>query len=79
MKTLRILLITVAVFFLCWLPYYANLLFFVCNRKLAQRVIPFWVHKVAELIAVSNACLNPFIFGDYLLKVKERFRCWRKK
>lgn len=78
-KTLRILFITVVAFFICWLPYYGTLLFYVCNRELATRVVPFWVYKLAELSAVSNACLNPFIYGNYLLKIKYRFRCCRKK
>lgn len=77
MKTLRILLVTVAVFAMCWLPYYVILLFYVGNPRLASKVLPYWVFKITELIAVSNACVNPFIYGNYLLKIKERCKsCW---
>uniref|UniRef100_A0A915KS85 G-protein coupled receptors family 1 profile domain-containing protein n=1 Tax=Romanomermis culicivorax TaxID=13658 RepID=A0A915KS85_ROMCU len=49
-------------------------IYFIADRHSAKN-LPFWVHKTTELCAVSNACLNPLIFGNYLLKINNALCC----
>ncbi|XP_047506016.1 adipokinetic hormone/corazonin-related peptide receptor variant I-like [Pieris napi] len=67
-RTLRMTVIIVFVFALCWLPYVTMAMWYMVDRESASQVPP----KVQDLLfamAVSNSCMNPLVYGTYTLKV----------
>ncbi|XP_045514113.1 adipokinetic hormone/corazonin-related peptide receptor variant I-like [Pieris brassicae] len=67
-RTLRMTVIIVFVFALCWLPYATMAMWYMVDRESASQVPP----KVQDLLfamAVSNSCMNPLVYGTYTLKV----------
>ncbi|XP_075979537.1 adipokinetic hormone/corazonin-related peptide receptor variant I-like [Anticarsia gemmatalis] len=77
-RTLRMTVTIVSVFALCWLPYVTITMWYMIDRQSASRVSP----KVQDLLfvmAVSNSCMNPLVYGSYTLDLKGVIRRLLKK
>ncbi|XP_045501445.1 adipokinetic hormone/corazonin-related peptide receptor variant I-like [Colias croceus] len=67
-RTLRMTLIIVFVFALCWLPYATMAMWYMVDRDSASRV-PAQVQDLLFAMAVSNSCMNPLVYGTYTLRL----------
>ncbi|KAF9424531.1 hypothetical protein HW555_000342, partial [Spodoptera exigua] len=76
-RTLRMTVTIVAVFALCWLPY-ATITMYMVDRESAARLSP-RVQDLLFVMAVSNSCMNPLVYGSYTLDIKGLLRRLIKK
>ncbi|XP_026474921.1 tachykinin-like peptides receptor 99D [Ctenocephalides felis] len=73
-KVIKMLVIVVALFALCWLPLQTyNLLQFAFPAVNEYKYINI-VFFTCDWLAMSNSCYNPFIYGIYNDKFKREFR-----
>ncbi|CAB3244170.1 unnamed protein product [Arctia plantaginis] len=68
-RTLRMTVTIVAAFALCWLPYVTITMWYMIDRKSATRVSP-RVQDLLFVMAVSNSCMNPLVYGSYTLDIR---------
>lgn len=66
-KTLRMTIIIVAVFIMCWTPYYILCLWFLFDSQSALK-LDFGVQKGLFIFAASNSCMNPLVYGFFMVK-----------
>ncbi|CAH0725110.1 unnamed protein product, partial [Brenthis ino] len=67
-RTLRMTVIIVTVFALCWLPYATMTMWYMVDRDSASRISP-QVQDLLFAMAVSNSCMNPLVYGSYALRL----------
>ncbi|XP_061440480.1 C3a anaphylatoxin chemotactic receptor [Rhineura floridana] len=62
-KALRVILLVVATFFLCWAPYHViGVLFLLANPNTAfYETLTLWDH-VSTALAYANSCINPLLY-----------------
>ncbi|CAH0587870.1 unnamed protein product [Chrysodeixis includens] len=77
-RTLRMTVTIVCVFALCWLPYATITMWYMIDRQSASRVSP-RVQDLLFVMAVSNSCMNPLVYGSYTLDLKGLLRRLLKK
>nr|XP_049702309.1 adipokinetic hormone/corazonin-related peptide receptor variant I [Helicoverpa armigera] len=77
-RTLRMTVTIVAVFALCWLPYATITMWYMVDRQSAARLSP-RVQDLLFVMAVSNSCMNPLVYGSYTLDLKGLLRRLIKK
>ncbi|XP_014681440.1 PREDICTED: gonadotropin-releasing hormone II receptor-like [Priapulus caudatus] len=68
-KTLKMTLIIVIVFIMCWTPYYIMCLWFWLDEESAKQVDP-RIQRGLFLFAVSNSCMDPIVYGLFTINVK---------
>ncbi|ESO94596.1 hypothetical protein LOTGIDRAFT_75206, partial [Lottia gigantea] len=61
-RTLKMTLVIVSAFILCWTPYFFMSALWWFNRDAASRIDP-KVQRGLFLFAVSNACIDPMVYG----------------
>ncbi|ELT92261.1 hypothetical protein CAPTEDRAFT_97007 [Capitella teleta] len=61
-NTLRMTIVIVLVFVICWSPYFCMLLVWWIDRGQAVKVPP-KLQRAIFIFAVSNSCVNPFVYG----------------
>ncbi|GFQ75799.1 gonadotropin-releasing hormone II receptor [Trichonephila clavata] len=71
-RTLRMTIIIVLTFFLCWTPYVIMVLWYLCDPVSAEKVDA-RVKSSFFMFAVSNSCVNPLVYGSYVLDIKQVF------
>ncbi|XP_064619083.1 adipokinetic hormone/corazonin-related peptide receptor variant I-like isoform X2 [Lineus longissimus] len=76
-RTLKMTIVIVLVFILCWTPYYFILAWYWIDKVSAQN-IDRKVQRGLFLFAVSNSCMNPIIYGMFTNNFIRDFRrcCW---
>ncbi|XP_055632256.1 adipokinetic hormone/corazonin-related peptide receptor variant I-like isoform X2 [Toxorhynchites rutilus septentrionalis] len=74
-RTLRLTITIVAVFVWCWTPYVVMTLWYMFDRESAVKVDGA-VQDGLFLMAVSNSCMNPLVYGSYAMKCR---RPWRRQ
>ncbi|XP_035776524.1 gonadotropin-releasing hormone II receptor-like [Anopheles albimanus] len=74
-RTLRLTITIVVVFVWCWTPYVVMTLWYMFDRESAAKV-DVAVQDGLFLMAVSNSCMNPLVYGSYAMKC--RLPCWRR-
>ncbi|XP_045776079.1 adipokinetic hormone/corazonin-related peptide receptor variant I-like [Maniola jurtina] len=75
-RTLRMTVTIVSVFAFCWLPYATMTLWYMFHRKSAVHVSE-KVQNLFFIMAVSNSCMDPLVYGSYTVNrsiVKESLR-----
>ncbi|XP_039758843.1 gonadotropin-releasing hormone II receptor-like [Pararge aegeria] len=75
-RTLRMTVTIVSVFAFCWLPYATMTLWYMFHRQSAVHVSA-RVQNLFFIMAVSNSCMDPLVYGSYTLNrniVKESLR-----
>ncbi|CAH0725002.1 unnamed protein product, partial [Brenthis ino] len=68
-RTLRMTVTIVSVFAFCWLPYATMTLWYMLDRKSAVHVSA-RVQDMFFIMAVSNSCMDPLVYGSYTLDMK---------
>ncbi|CAL1289484.1 unnamed protein product [Larinioides sclopetarius] len=71
-RTLRMTIIIVLTFFWCWTPYVVMVLWYLFDPESADKVDS-RVQSSLFMFAVSNSCVNPLVYGSYVLNFKEVF------
>ncbi|XP_014217432.1 gonadotropin-releasing hormone II receptor-like [Copidosoma floridanum] len=75
-RTLRMTIKIVIAFIFCWTPYITMSLWYMIDRKSAERVNEM-VQESLFIMAVSNSCANPLVYGCYTIDLKkECCRCF---
>ncbi|GFQ91459.1 gonadotropin-releasing hormone II receptor [Trichonephila clavata] len=78
-RTLRMTLIAVLAFFLCWTPYVIMVLWYLFNSVSAEKVNS-RIQSIQFMFAVFNSCVNPLVYGSYVLNFKKIFtKCCCKR
>ncbi|XP_065350739.1 adipokinetic hormone/corazonin-related peptide receptor variant I isoform X1 [Cloeon dipterum] len=68
-RTLKMTIIIVVVFFVCWTPYNVMSLWYFYDRKSATELDP-RIQKGLFLFAVTNSCMNPIVYGAFNIRVR---------
>ncbi|XP_050676126.1 adipokinetic hormone/corazonin-related peptide receptor variant I-like [Leptidea sinapis] len=76
-RTLRMTVTIVTVFACCWLPYATMTLWYMFDRKSAMHVST-RVQDLFFIMAVSNSCMDPLVYGSYTLDMNIINRTLRK-
>ncbi|XP_041980433.1 gonadotropin-releasing hormone II receptor-like [Aricia agestis] len=76
-KTLRMTVTIVTVFACCWLPYATMTLWYMLDRQSAVHV-PARVQDLFFIMAVSNSCMDPLVYGSYTLDKNLVYKTLRK-
>ncbi|XP_076277888.1 RYamide receptor [Lasioglossum baleicum] len=73
MKVIKMLIIVVALFAVCWLPLQTYNFFQYCFPINDYEYINY-IYFVCDWLAMSNSCYNPFIYGIYNEKFRREFQ-----
>ncbi|KAI5722895.1 hypothetical protein M8J76_015425 [Diaphorina citri] len=82
-RTLKMTVIIVLTFFWCWTPYVIMTVWYMIDRESAHTVINEDLQDILFMMAVSNSCVNPLIYGTYTRFLKFGTHgcvwpcCWR--
>ncbi|EDS28711.1 gonadotropin-releasing hormone receptor [Culex quinquefasciatus] len=68
-RTLRLTITIVVVFVWCWTPYVVMTLWYMFDRESAIKVDGA-IQDGLFLMAVSNSCMNPLVYGSYAMKCR---------
>ncbi|GLH05345.1 Cardioacceleratory peptide receptor [Gryllus bimaculatus] len=68
-RTLRMTITIVAAFIWCWTPYVVMTLWYMFDRESAKQVDS-RVQDALFIMAVSNSCMNPLVYGSYALNCR---------
>ncbi|XP_005052225.1 PREDICTED: uncharacterized protein LOC101811464 [Ficedula albicollis] len=75
MRMLRMSLVIVSSFILCWTPYYLlGLWHWFCPRAMEERVSPALSH-ILFIFGLFNACLDPITYGLFTIPLRGRWGC----
>ncbi|XP_035211010.1 gonadotropin-releasing hormone II receptor-like isoform X2 [Stegodyphus dumicola] len=72
-RTLRMTIIIVLTFFWCWTPYVVMVLWYLFDPVSADKVDS-RIQSSLFMFAVSNSCVNPLVYGSYVLNFKQVFK-----
>ncbi|XP_072532235.1 gonadotropin releasing hormone receptor 1 [Salminus brasiliensis] len=81
MKTLKMTIIIVASFVICWTPYYLLGIWYWFQPQMLQ-VIPEYVHHIFFVFGNLNTCCDPVIYGFFTPSFRADLAsclCWRKE
>ncbi|XP_062385124.1 gonadotropin-releasing hormone II receptor-like [Sardina pilchardus] len=77
MKTLKMTIVIVASFVVCWTPYYLLGIWYWFQPQMLQ-VTPEYVHHALFVFGNLNTCCDPVIYGFYTASFRaDLARCWR--
>ncbi|KAK2144160.1 hypothetical protein LSH36_781g02025 [Paralvinella palmiformis] len=75
LKTLKMTLVIVVVFVLCWTPYFVISAWWWFDKVSAEN-LDWKIQRGLFLFAVSNSCANPLVYGMFTINLKrELMRC----
>ncbi|XP_030312527.1 gonadotropin-releasing hormone II receptor-like [Calypte anna] len=75
MRTLKMSLVIVSSFILCWTPYYLlGLWYWFCPRAMEKRVSPALSH-ILFIFGLFNACLDPITYGLFTIRFRRGWGC----
>ncbi|XP_024936124.1 gonadotropin-releasing hormone II receptor isoform X2 [Cephus cinctus] len=70
-RTLKMTIIIVVVFFVCWTPYHIMSLWYWIDRPSAIEVDQ-RIQKGLFLFACTNSCMNPIVYGAFNIRSKKK-------
>ncbi|XP_017789640.1 PREDICTED: gonadotropin-releasing hormone II receptor [Habropoda laboriosa] len=70
-RTLKMTVIIVAVFFICWTPYYVMSLWYWIDKDSAKNVDQ-RIQKGLFLFACTNSCMNPIVYGAFNIRDRHK-------
>ncbi|CAM9409495.1 unnamed protein product [Bubo scandiacus] len=75
LRTLKMSLVIVSSFILCWTPYYLlGLWYWFCPRAMEKRVSPALTH-ILFIFGLFNACLDPITYGLFTIPLGRGWGC----
>ncbi|XP_011498624.1 PREDICTED: gonadotropin-releasing hormone II receptor isoform X1 [Ceratosolen solmsi marchali] len=66
-RTLKMTIIIVLVFFICWTPYYVMSLWYWIDRVTAKKV-DLRIQRGLFIFACTNSCMNPIVYGAFNIR-----------
>ncbi|XP_044263306.1 gonadotropin-releasing hormone receptor-like [Tribolium madens] len=72
-RTLKMTIIIVLVFFVCWTPYYVMCIWYWLDRESAKNVDQ-RIQKALFLFACTNSCMNPVVYGVFNIRARRTGR-----
>nr|CAD7401032.1 unnamed protein product [Timema poppensis] len=66
-RTLKMTIIIVLVFIICWTPYYIMCVWYWSDTKSAKKVDQ-WIQKFLFIFASTNSCMNPIVYGAFNIR-----------
>jgi gonadotropin-releasing hormone receptor len=72
-RTLKMTIIIVLVFFVCWTPYYVMCIWYWLDRESAMDVDQ-RIQKGLFLFACTNSCMNPVVYGVFNIRARRTGR-----
>ncbi|XP_030765127.1 gonadotropin-releasing hormone receptor-like [Sitophilus oryzae] len=66
-RTLKLTILIVFVFFVCWTPYHVMCVWYWYDRESAQKLDP-RIQRGLFLFACTNSCMNPLVYGLFSIK-----------
>ncbi|CAC5408036.1 GNRHR [Mytilus coruscus] len=75
-RTLKMTLVIVTVFILCWTPYFFMAAWWWIDKHSAQAINP-KVQRGLFIFAVSNSCIDPIVYGMFTTAFRREARKWR--
>ncbi|CAG4935058.1 unnamed protein product [Colias eurytheme] len=76
-RTLRMTVTIVTAFACCWMPYATMTLWYMFDRESAM-LVSARVQDLFFIMAVSNSCMDPLVYGSYTLDMNIINRTFRK-
>lgn len=70
-RTLKMTVIIIAVFFICWTPYYVMSLWYWIDRNSAYKIDQ-RIQKGLFLFACTNSCMNPIVYGAFNIRDRNK-------
>lgn len=70
-RTLKMTIIIVFVFFVCWTPYYVMCLWYWFYRESAV-LVDQRIQKGLFLFACTNSCMNPVVYGAFNIRARRK-------
>nr|XP_050863696.1 adipokinetic hormone/corazonin-related peptide receptor variant I isoform X2 [Vespula vulgaris] len=70
-RTLKMTIIIVAVFFICWTPYYVMSLWYWIDKTSARKVDQ-RIQKGLFFFACTNSCMNPIVYGIFNIRDRKK-------
>lgn len=70
-RTLKMTIIIVFVFFVCWTPYHVMCVWYWYDKSTALEVDQ-RVQKILFLFACTNSCANPIVYGIFNIRARRR-------
>uniref|UniRef100_A0A6P7GC95 Gonadotropin-releasing hormone II receptor-like n=1 Tax=Diabrotica virgifera virgifera TaxID=50390 RepID=A0A6P7GC95_DIAVI len=80
-RTLKMTITIVSVYLWCCTPYAVITLWYMLDRESAER-LPQWLQETFFLMVATNSCVNPIIYGSYVINCKKNRKyitCFNKK
>ncbi|NXG66042.1 GNRR2 protein, partial [Hemiprocne comata] len=75
LRTLKMSLVIVSSFILCWTPYYLlGLWYWFCPHAMEKRVSPALTH-ILFIFGLFNACLDPITYGLFTIPLQRGWGC----
>ncbi|XP_053320578.1 gonadotropin-releasing hormone II receptor-like [Spea bombifrons] len=78
LKTLKMTLVIVASFMICWTPYYLLGIWYWFKPEMIHQ-IPEYVHHSLFLFGLLHTCTDPLVYGLYTPSFKEDMRSWVRR
>ncbi|KAG8440760.1 hypothetical protein GDO86_006484 [Hymenochirus boettgeri] len=78
LKTLKMTLVIVASFMICWTPYYLLGLWYWFQPKMIHQT-PEYIHHSLFLFGLLHTCTDPLVYGLYTPSFKEDLRSWIRR
>uniref|UniRef100_A0A452IZ58 Gonadotropin-releasing hormone receptor n=1 Tax=Gopherus agassizii TaxID=38772 RepID=A0A452IZ58_9SAUR len=76
MRTLKMSIVIVLTFILCWTPYYLlGLWYWFSPEMLSRKKVPPSLSHILFLFGLFNACLDPLIYGLFTMHFRREIRC----
>ncbi|XP_035660882.1 QRFP-like peptide receptor [Branchiostoma floridae] len=76
-RVVRVLILFIFVFVICWAPYFVSMLLRL-SYKLEGDAYGAYAHRIFTLIAHANSAVNPFLYALMSQRFRERLSCCRK-
>ncbi|XP_011136225.2 gonadotropin-releasing hormone receptor isoform X1 [Harpegnathos saltator] len=70
-RTLKMTITIIAVFIICWTPYYVMSIWYWADQASAREV-DVRIQKALFLFACTNSCINPMIYGIFNIRQKSK-------
>uniref|UniRef100_A0A8C5PBG5 Type II GnRH receptor n=1 Tax=Leptobrachium leishanense TaxID=445787 RepID=A0A8C5PBG5_9ANUR len=78
LKTLKMTLVIVASFMVCWTPYYLLGIWYWFQPEMIHQ-IPEYIHHSLFLFGLLHTCTDPLVYGLYTPSFKEDMRSWGRR
>ena len=75
-RTLRMTVIIVLAFILCWTPNVVMSVWFLADPVSAQAAVDPRVADVLFILTITNSVVNPYIYGSYASEMRSKFLKW---